>query len=91
MPSSSWAADGASAVTAEGDPELFWAVRGGQGRFGIATALEFDLVPVPEFFGGAMVFGPAAVERVLHAFAAWAPTLPDEVTTSVALLRLPRR
>ncbi len=83
-------ADGAvRRVTAEGDLELFWAVRGGQGRFGIATALEFDLVPVPEFFGGAMVFGPAAVERVLHAFAAWAPTLPDEVTTSVALLRLP--
>ena len=76
-------------VTAEGDPELFWAVRGGQGRFGIATALEFGLVPVPEFFGGAMVFGPAAVEGVLRAFAAWAPTMPEEVTTSVALLRLP--
>ena len=44
-------------VTAESDPELFWAVRGGQGRFGIATAVEFDLVPLPEFFGGAMVFG----------------------------------
>ncbi len=76
-------------VTAHTDPELFWAVRGGQGRFGIATALEFDLVPLPEFFGGAMVFGPADVERVLRAFASWAPTLPEEVTTSVALLRLP--
>ena len=76
-------------LTAESDPELFWAVRGGQGRFGIATAVEFDLVPLPEFFGGAMVFGPAAVEPVLRAFAAWAPTLPEEVTTSVALLRLP--
>ena len=31
----------------------------------------------------------AGVEHVLHAFAAWAPTLPEEVTTSVALLRLP--
>ena len=76
-------------LTAESDPELFWAVRGGQGRFGIATAVEFDLVPLPEFFGGAMIFGPAAVEPVLRAFAAWAPTLPEEVTTSVALLRLP--
>ncbi len=76
-------------VTAESDPELFWAVRGGQSRFGIVSALEFDLVPVPEFFGGALFFGAAAIEDVLHAFAAWAPTMPEEVTTSVALLRLP--
>jgi hypothetical protein len=76
-------------VTAASDPELFWAVRGGQSRFGIVTALEFGLVPVPEFFGGALIFPAAAVEDVLHAFSAWAPTLPEEVTTSVALLRLP--
>jgi FAD/FMN-containing dehydrogenase len=83
-------ADGeARTVTAESDPELFWAVRGGQGRFGIATALEFDLVPVPRFFGGALLFVGAAIAEVLHAFAAWAPTMPEEVTTSVALLRLP--
>ena len=84
------AADGeVRRVTADTDPDLFWAVRGGQSRFGVATAVEFDLVPLPAFFGGAMVFGPAAVEPVLRAFAAWAPTLPEEVTTSVALLRLP--
>lgn len=83
-------ADGeARRVTAGSDPELFWALRGGQGGFGIATALEFDLVPVPRFFGGAMIYTGSAVAEVLHAFAVWAPTLPDDVTTSVALLRLP--
>jgi FAD/FMN-containing dehydrogenase len=76
-------------VTAESDPELFWAIRGGQGSFGIVTALEFDLGPVPEFFGGAMIFPADAIKDVLHAFSAWAPTMPEEVTTSVALLRLP--
>ena len=76
-------------VTAKSDPELFWAVRGGQGSFGIVSALEFDLVPVPRFFGGAMIFSAPAIEDVLRAFAAWAPTMPEEVTTSVALLRLP--
>lgn len=76
-------------VTTESDPELFWAVRGGQSRFGIVTALELDLVPVPAFFGGAMLYTGPAVEDVLHAWAAWAPTMPEEVTTSVALLRLP--
>lgn len=84
------AADGeVRRVTADTEPDLFWAVRGGQGRFGIATAVEFDLVPLPEFFGGAMLFGRSAVEPVLRAFAAWAPTLPEDVTTSVAVLRLP--
>ena len=34
-------------VTAKNDPELFWAIRGGQGSFGIVSALEFDLFPVP--------------------------------------------
>ena len=83
-------ADGAiRTVTAASDAELFWAVRGGQGRFGIASSLEFDLVPVPRFFGGALFFVGPAIEDVLHAFATWAPTMPEEVTTSVALLRLP--
>ncbi|PVG83973.1 FAD-linked oxidase [Nocardioides gansuensis] len=76
-------------VTADSDPDLFWAVRGGQARFGIVTAMSFDLLPVAEFFGGAMIFPAPAVERVLRAFAAWAPTMPEEVTTSVAILRLP--
>ena len=76
-------------VTAQSDPELFWALRGGQGSFGIVTAMEFDLVPVPRFFGGAVHHTGAAVEPVLRAFGAWAPTLPEGVTTSVALLRLP--
>lgn len=76
-------------VTAGSDPELFWALRGGQGGFGIATSIEIDLFPVHAFHGGAMIFTGPAIADVLHAFATWAPTLPDEVTTSVALLRMP--
>ena len=83
-------ADGAlRTVTADSDPELFWALRGGQSAFGIVAALEFDLVAVPEFFGGALFYTGDAVVDVLHAFSAWAPTLPEDVTTSVAILRLP--
>ena len=76
-------------VTALSDPELFWALRGGQGSFGIVTAMELELVSVPQFFGGSVFYTGAAVEPVLRAFAAWAPTLPEAVTSSVALLRLP--
>jgi hypothetical protein len=83
------AAGEVTTVTAQSDSDLFWALRGGQGSFGIVTALEFDLVPVPHFYGGALFFTGADIEPVLRAFGAWAPTLPEEVTTSVALLRLP--
>lgn len=76
-------------VTAESDPELFWAIRGGKGNFGIVTALEFDLVPVPHFFGGSLLFAADDAANVLRAFGAWTPSLPEEATTSVALLRLP--
>ena len=76
-------------VTAQSDPELFWALRGGQGSFGIVTAIEFALFPVPQFFGGAVYFTGDGIEPVLRAFGSWAPTLPEEATSSVALLRLP--
>ncbi|MGD9987277.1 FAD-binding oxidoreductase [Pseudonocardia sp.] len=83
-------ADGAVRdVTPASEPDLFWAVRGGKGNFGIVTDIEFDLVPVSRFFGGALVFGADDAHAVLHAWRAWAPTLPEETTTSVALLRTP--
>jgi FAD/FMN-containing dehydrogenase len=72
-------------VTADSDPDLFWALPGGQSSFAIVTELEFDLVSVPEFFGGALVFTGVAVEAVLRAWSRWAPTLPEQATTSVAL------
>jgi hypothetical protein len=71
------------------DPELFWAVRGGKGSFGIVTSLEFALVPVSEIYGGAVFFTGGSAPAVLHAFRAWAPTLPEQATTSVALMRMP--
>jgi FAD/FMN-containing dehydrogenase len=76
-------------VTAESDPELFWAVRGGKGNFGIVTALEIELVPVPSLYAGGIFFAGADAASVLHAYRQWAPTLPEEVTTSVAVLRMP--
>src|SRR5690606_19286927 len=45
-------------VTAETDPDLFWALRGGKGNLGTVTAMEFDLVPVARLYGGGL-FHPA--------------------------------
>ncbi|MCW0215620.1 MAG: FAD-binding oxidoreductase [Pseudonocardia sp.] len=77
------------AVDAERDADLFWAVRGGKGNFGIVTEIEFDLVPVTRFHGGAVFFPAESAADVLHAWREWAPGLPEDTTTSVALLRLP--
>ena len=79
---------GAEVVTADGvvrqvdeehDPDLFWAIRGGGGNFGVATRLKFRLHDVPEIVGG-MMFLPATAETV-EAFVAEAQTAPDELST----------
>jgi FAD/FMN-containing dehydrogenase len=41
-------------VDAQSEPDLFWAIRGGKGNFGVVTALEFDLFPVPRLYAGAI-------------------------------------
>src|SRR4051794_26668117 len=83
-------ADGAlRMVCAEQEPELFWAVRGGKGNLGVVTAIELQLVPVRSVLGGGIFFAGEDAASVLHAFRQWAPTLPEEVGTSIAILRLP--
>lgn len=71
------------------NPDLFWATRGGKGNFGIVTAMELELVPVTDIFGGAVFFAGQDARDVLHSFRTWAPTLPDRAGASIALLRLP--
>jgi FAD/FMN-containing dehydrogenase len=70
-------------------PDLYWGLRGGKGALGIITAVEFDLLPISEIYGGAVYFDGADAPTVLRAWARWSTTLPREATTSVALLRLP--
>jgi hypothetical protein len=76
-------------ATADSEPELFWAVRGGKGNFGIVTALEIELVPVSALFGGGLFFTGDDAPALLHRFRQWAPMLPEEVSTSIAILRVP--
>ncbi|MFJ5212343.1 FAD-binding oxidoreductase [Streptomyces nigra] len=77
------------AVTADSDPELFWALLGGKGNFGIVTRIEFGLFPVTEFYGGGIWFRGEDMAAVLEVWRAWVPTLGEETTTSVAIQRLP--
>lgn len=83
-------ADGAlRRIDADAEAELFSLMRGGKGNFGIVTALEFSLFPVSEFYGGGIIYPGADAATILAAFRQWLPTLPDDASPSVSLLRLP--
>ena len=68
---------------------LFWAVRGGGGNFGVVTALEFTMYPVTSVYAGFMLWELTDIEPVLREWASWAPTAPEEVTTSFRAMRFP--
>lgn len=76
-------------VDASAGSDLFWAILGGRDGFGIVTAIEFELFDLPTVYGGGIFFAGSATRDVLHAWREWAPTLPEEAGTSVAVLRLP--
>jgi FAD binding domain len=76
-------------VTPTEDADLFWGLRGGKSTLGIVTAVKIDLLPHNEIYGGALYFDDADTSAVLHTWATWSAFLPEEATTSVALLRLP--
>jgi FAD/FMN-containing dehydrogenase len=73
-------------ASADREPELFWALRGGGGNFGVATALEFRLYPVDEVYGGTAYFPLERANDVLARYRDWAAGAPEELTTAVVLL-----
>jgi hypothetical protein len=76
-------------LSATEDPELFWAVRGGGGDFGVITRLEVALHPCPQVYGGRFLWPVEQTEAVLRAFAGATRTAPDELTTWFHVYRFP--
>lgn len=74
---------------AEFNQDLFWALRGGKGGFGVVVEIEIDLFPLATIYGGALFYAAEDTPAVLRTFGQWSRDLPEEMTTSVALLRLP--
>jgi FAD/FMN-containing dehydrogenase len=84
----------AEVVTADGDvvrasaeenPDLFWALRGGGGNFGIVTAFEFAAHRTTDVFHGRIAFPAAEAPRVLRGWADHLRVAPEELTSSVEL------
>ena len=83
-------ADGRVVVAdAHHDADLFWAVRGGGGNFGIVTAIELELYPVDELYAGMLAFPVERAAEVLRAWREWVRTVPDEATSVGRILHFP--
>jgi FAD/FMN-containing dehydrogenase len=81
----------AEVVTASGEvvrasaaenPELFWAIRGGGGNFGIVTAFEFAAHPTTDVFFGKIAFAASEAATVLQGWAEYLRTAPAELTST---------
>jgi hypothetical protein len=71
------------------DPELFWALRGGGGAFGVVTAIEMRLFPIAEVHAGTLFFPLERASEVLHAWHDWTASVPESVTSIGRVLRFP--
>jgi hypothetical protein len=74
---------------AASEPELFWALRGTGGALGAVTALEVALQPVTTAYAGMLVWDAAHAPALVRAWAGWAPTAPDGITTSCKVMHVP--
>ncbi|GAA5031670.1 FAD-binding oxidoreductase [Actinopolymorpha pittospori] len=76
-------------VTADTDPDLFWALRGGGGDYAIVTNLEVSLHPARRLFGGRMLWDALHAPYVMEAYRQITTTAPDELTVWMDLLHFP--
>jgi len=73
-------------VRENSNPDLFWAIRGGGGNFGVLTALEYQLHPVGQVLSGALTYPVGRIPKLLQAFVKFIAGAPDEMSAFVQLL-----
>jgi FAD binding domain/Berberine and berberine like len=88
----------AEVVTADGrivradsgsEPDLFWALRGGGGSFGVVTALELGLFPVAELYAGVLFWPQERAAEVVGAWREWTADVPEQMSSLGRLLNVP--
>jgi FAD binding domain/Berberine and berberine like len=68
------------------NPDLFWAIRGGGGNFGVVTAFEYRLHPVSEVLAGTLSYPAGRIPELLHACAKFTEAAPDELSVTGRIL-----
>jgi FAD/FMN-containing dehydrogenase len=74
---------------AEHEPDLFWALRGGGGNFGVVTAMRLRLHPISSVLAGVIMYPWHQARDVFHAYNELAPTMPDELTVQIGMVAGP--
>ncbi|MFD6104159.1 FAD-binding oxidoreductase [Nocardia salmonicida] len=76
-------------ITADSDPELFWALRGGGGDFAIVTEIEFDLFPLPRLYGGRVMWPADRTRAVFDLFTELTRNAPPELSVWLQRYQIP--
>jgi FAD/FMN-containing dehydrogenase len=76
-------------ATAEANADLFWAVRGGGGDFGVVVSVELEALAIPDVVAGMMIWDLDHAPEVLRTWTAWTEGVPETVTSSIRLMRFP--
>ncbi len=76
-------------ASAQEHPDLFWALRGGGGNFGVAASLEYRLYPLQQVVGGLVAHPLAAAKEVLRFYSEFTQSVPDELEVFAALVHAP--
>lgn len=76
-------------ASAKSNPDLFWAIRGGGGNFGVVTSFLFQAHPVTQVFGGPMLWDWEHAQEVLEWFRDTSTNLPDDLYGFFAFLTVP--
>lgn len=77
-------------ISEEQEPDLFWAIRGGGGNFGVVSRFEYELYPLPlEVYSGNIVWPIDQAREVLSFYADWYAELSDELYTGPAMVTMP--
>ena len=76
-------------ATAEDNPDLLWALRGGGGNFGAVVALELRLLPIADVVAGMLLWPMDRAPEVTRTWLEWTRDLPDSVSTTLRLMSFP--
>jgi FAD/FMN-containing dehydrogenase len=76
-------------TTSEREPDLYWALRGGGGNFGVVTAMRVRLHPITSVLAGVIMYPWDQARNVLQAYDELAPAMPDELTVQIGMVAGP--
>lgn len=76
-------------ASATENSDLFWALRGGGGNFGVVTAMKIKLYPVSTVYAGNLFYAIEDAKEVFEFYRQWIIGMPDEMTSSVVVMNFP--